>query len=595
MCSRTLEERIHRNRGRPTAVLFEKLSDRSTLAVLTNTASLSSAVQRGKKASILAEPGKARTAKKSAGGSSAMNRFFSSFVPSVIVLFYAANIGAYLPSQSTSFNVSSHLTDLTCSVDQSINLQKASVAAGAGAELRLPAGCIKFGASTITLLPGQHVIGEGNSGPTAQTGTLLYASGNSGIGLILVGDGASIEKIALKNTTAPNNDTPVSASAAIGIQQGNGENPQNQLLRDVVLVGFSTGIDVHDGNNWTHDHLLVTGALTYNYRIRNLINGDQGDWSIDHSTISNCNGKACLRMESDSGGRISNTKFISGGSDSIGIDVNIVTTTQRCCSDLAIASTVSIENFNGPAISLASTGGTVFANITVEAQISTNYDGIVVGHNVANLTVAPSCHIISGGHAVTVAGNANTRNINLAPTVDASVLSAIYITGGSPINYDTRFIHVNHKPGISVLVEDTRSGAGFGNETHLVRCGIAVNGLASSSAYVTVASLQLPIFSGGAVELDFNGIVEGVDASSFSRKLMFRRGAGAAALVATLYDSGVSGAPVDFQAVTTSADGIINFNFRRNAAGGGTQVRGRVDMDVKGSVARLEINNFIGD
>ncbi len=514
-----------------------------------------------------------------------------SFIVGLITLFNVMTVRTVLPIQSKSFDVSPFLTDLTCAMDQSINLQNASAAAGVGAALVVPAGCIKFGDSTIELQASQHILGQGTSGPANSSGTLLYNSGTRGTGILLVGDGASIEKVTLKNTTAPNNDTSIGKSEAVAVQQGNGENPQKQLLRDVVIVGFGTGIDVHDGYNWTHDNLLVTGALTYNYRIRNLVNGDQGDWTIDHSTISNCNGKACLLMESDSGGRISNTKFISGGTNTSGIDVNISTATAQCCSDLTIASTVSIENFGGPAIRIASTRGTVFANITIEAQISTNGDGIVVGDNVANLTVTPSCHIISGGHAVTIAGNANTQNIILSPSVNASALSAIYITGGSRISYDTRFINANRAAGTSVIVEDSRSSPVSGNETHLVRYGTGLNGITSSASYVTVATLQLPVFSSLSVELDFNGRVEGVDSSAFSRKLLFRRGTAEATLVATVYDSGVSGAAVDFQAETLSADGTISFRFRRNAAGGGTAVRGRFEINVKGTVAKLSISN----
>ena len=131
--------------------------------------------------------------------------------------------GGFVPNVVGKVYAASKLTDLTCTTDQTANLNAASFAAGNGGDVELPAGCILLATlGGVQMLPGQHWHGAGKGfetsdpffSPLLANGSPNYAgeaanvskSGThfkydqvSGSAIGLAGDGATIDHAWLTN------------------------------------------------------------------------------------------------------------------------------------------------------------------------------------------------------------------------------------------------------------------------------------------------------------------------------------------------------------------------------------------------------------
>jgi hypothetical protein len=464
-----------------------------------------------------------------------------------------SDIAAFIVAPTAGLRYAA-IPDLACGSDMSAVLQSELNAVGVGGTLVLPAGCIRYGGATVTSPASVHIKGQGDPAVGGSGGTQLNSTRTSGVGLILVGTGASLEHLWFYNAQG--------STTQVAIQQGDGENPQKQFLRDIHIEGFGIGIDVHDGFNWTHDNVQTYAAKQYNVRARNVVNGDQGDWSIVNSNIAGC--VTCLQYESGGGGKIANTKIIGG---TTGINANFTAST----SDFQVASTVSIENFTGPAVYIGATGIGFLGNVTLEPQIATNGNCIEINQGAGRVSVPMSANLFCGGYAVQVTGGSE---MNLAPTVGFANSGAFFVTGGTKINKDTSHI-LNVQNGI--LLIDQRS-TDPGNETNNLKFSFSPTNI--SGTYRSMFTLRNGAFNAITVDQDIHALINGVGVAGQSRSDIYTRGSGTSSQTNIRNTS--AGAAFDTQYVMSNADGTIDIQGRLNAAGGGSSFRGDVTVKVTG-------------
>jgi hypothetical protein len=194
----------------------------------------------------------------------------------------------------------------------------------------------------------------------AGSSSLMFTSGNKHgvtmgkIAFPYFSQGNAIENI---NIMYVGNSAPTTATG-IMVRAGS-----NFHLENVDIYGFYNSVTLQNGSYWTIHGCNFIFPVNYGLEISNVINPDEGDWSISNCTFSagyTSAAAAGLFMSSSGGGKIVNCKFNTNGYTMwrYGIRANMTGTT----SDLLV-SNVSIENIDSSALFISTNSGAYFKNI----------------------------------------------------------------------------------------------------------------------------------------------------------------------------------------------------------------------------------------
>lgn len=118
--------------------------------------------------------------------------------------------------------------------------------------------------------------------------------------------------------------TPLSGSSCVVVTNGASNANQQVSFENVQVDGFYDSLDIAVGSNWHLRGSVIQNCAHWCARVRNTINADAGDWTMDDVQFQPSAGAtASVRYESSGDGQMNNLKIVpmdSGVSDGISID-----------------------------------------------------------------------------------------------------------------------------------------------------------------------------------------------------------------------------------------------------------------------------------
>jgi hypothetical protein len=219
----------------------------------------------------------------------------------------------------------------------------------------------------------------------------------------------------------------VTRTGGAAIQLGNGTSDNSagaRFSRNLILNQYN-GFYAASGYDWTFTENLVNSS-NYDMLIRNLVNGDQGDFTIANNQFVQFSAgpipPAVIRWESAGGMKFSGNKIVSGAY--YGIDC--VCTASVCTGDINIVNN-SIEDWQTAGIRISTSNAAVG-------------NGAIVGNQLVGTGVGITLSGASSGliTVFSITGNVIGANsaLLLGAYTDYITFAANIINGGSsPANY----------------------------------------------------------------------------------------------------------------------------------------------------------------
>lgn len=409
----------------------------------------------------------------------------------------------------------------------------ASATAGAGGTVWATNGA-GYNLTNLTVPNGLALVGGGST-PIACTAT-------GGACVTLIGDNAALQGFRVTRTGT--------GGTVVGVQMGAGEQGQAQRATDNTFIGFDTAIDVQSGVAGLISRNNIRASKTYGIRMRNLVNSDAGDWTIDDNTISNSGlsyGSAGIRYESGGGLRISNNKILSFD---YGIDQQFPDGSATV--DLLIT-TNSIENQHIGCVRTGRSGTTgSLSTVTITAnELAGAPVGYAAGIGTSNITYTANAHNLLSTAAVTVGD------------------------GVEPIVIDKSNTYV----ACAATVIDNRTGYGAARIDYDFARTFAN---ASRTTWLQIARLVVPFYRGAEVSIVAEGILQGAGAFAISQRFLLAREGGN--MIATPGTALTYGQPVDIGFDVTSVPGSAIAQIKRNASdsAGGSEIDGTLTLRLTG-------------
>lgn len=292
-----------------------------------------------------------------------------------------------------------------------INAAIAAVNANGKGLLYFPADTYLITSALTTITAGCTVIGDGSQAqhatPGADAGAVSRINFNSTTATVFTTNSPYVrfEGLSIANTSAGT----VTAGSAIAVTWST--NYHNRTMyEDLFIQNFFIGIDSRSGTYWTARDVVIFDSWKYGFKIANLVDGDAGDWLLDHVSVLNNglhNTDAAFRIESSGASRIQNCEVLGAiGYNDYGIDIVGDGTT----SVLAVQG-CSIESYGIDGV--RTVGGFAYQN----------YSNCEFGQ-----------YGNSTGHAFNIQNNSDI-NINMINLVsDSSPAKGIIQSGSSRIN-----------------------------------------------------------------------------------------------------------------------------------------------------------------
>lgn len=230
----------------------------------------------------------------------------------------------------------------------------------------------------------------------------------------------------------------VTRTGGSAIQLGNGttDNSAGSRFQKNQIQGQYNGFYVASGNDWTFSNNSVA-ASNYDMLIRNLVNGDQGDFSISDNqflqfAVGGVRPPAVIRWESGGGMKFQGNKIVSGSF--YGLDC--VCSQLVCTGDINIVDN-SIEGFVTAGIRLSTTNGPVGRGVISGNQIA----GAGVGLTMSGLSSGSITEFSVTGNDFAVGG------ITIGPFVDFLTIQSNVFNGA--------------QAGASYVIDPTTATANF--------------------------------------------------------------------------------------------------------------------------------------
>lgn len=170
--------------------------------------------------------------------------------------------------------------------------------------------------------------------------------------------GTKLSGLFFENTRAT---VDLTAGAAV-----TGTTISGSFMQQISLKGFFTCIDFSAGGEWTLKDSYIRNPKKYGLHIRNTVQPDSGDQTIDNVMFNNYSGgertdATAIFWQSGGGLKLSNCKVNGSTKWAKGLDMSLAATT----TDFAWANN-SFENITGPAVHMHQDGASTatFGNMT---------------------------------------------------------------------------------------------------------------------------------------------------------------------------------------------------------------------------------------
>jgi hypothetical protein len=199
-----------------------------------------------------------------------------------------------------------------------VSAANTALTAAGGGEIFFPYGSYFVGDSCrLTVSAPTAVRGVGKCGILTMSGTgtptrcgsAIISTDPSGSLFTVTADWARFESIGMVNVAVAN-------PAGSAVLVNSPSNWTQEVDFDNILVnGFYDDIDVNVGRSWHLRDSYISNPVRYGIYVRNILNRDMGDWTIEGNQFSG-SGKtmaartAAIEYESSGGGRIINNKIV---------------------------------------------------------------------------------------------------------------------------------------------------------------------------------------------------------------------------------------------------------------------------------------------
>lgn len=365
------------------------------------------------------------------------------------------------------------------------------------------------------------------------------------------------------------------AGAAIHIQSGDAS-----MIDNVNINGFWIGIDSSNSYHWTVTGSMIEGHKKYGIRVRSITFPDGGDQGITNCTIQSTLADAQIRWESGGGTKITSCKLVDGG---VGFDAAL--TDGASTADLQIVNT-SLENFTVAALRylrLGSTGGVSSNTITGNQILAATagvagiimgdgfFDTTITGNVIKGNSTAVGLEYQGGAGGGTVTGN---EFLSWATGIkNTSTTYGLHVSG-------------NRFGGVANWFEDNSVPGTVNPVVFEYRSKQRVSGLTSTATYTNLWQIDMSTFRSTEVDLFFGLLLNGVSRASRKINVIIGRESGNC-IVTTVSDT-VSGAVIDVQFDVTTTAGSVIIGVKRNAAAGGTDLVGPIDIKATGHINKFK-------
>lgn len=260
----------------------------------------------------------------------------------------------------------------------------------------------------FTLAYPTLVTGSGQSAfnTTFGSGTTITCSNGAATLFTVNSTYARFEKIALQ-------DTAGTRTAGSGIYVTSAYQEQRVDYEGVGVFGFYDGVDVAVGSGWVMHASTVQDSAHWGVRIRNTVNPDAGDWTIDDNVIYPKGGAlAGIQYEGSGGGKITNNKIVpNSGSVTNGIYQDV--TGNASIQTLIVHN--DVEQMSGAALKIvAGYRDTIIADNFFQTQSGS---GLVVDlANIDSMVFANNILRGGGAYALGLSSSTVTHTV-IAPNV----------------------------------------------------------------------------------------------------------------------------------------------------------------------------------
>lgn len=480
-----------------------------------------------------------------------------------------------LPSATTKLTVGNitgttiylgyYITDRTCQVDQTANINAALALAPAGAEVVLPPGCIRT--SNTILVQGLWLRGSGRG----STATELRYSIATGAAAKMMGDGARVSDILFTN--------PVSNSTAVAVQLADGlQNPRGQMVDHVRAVGFQDQLDVQSGEFWSATYLDFYNATRYGVRIRNGVHPDSGDGVIAASTIyaDAPIGDTAIRIESGGGLKVIATKTLQFNHSLV-----LAVADGANTSILMVDGSNSFENpYSSEAVHLGRIeGGTtgLYGHINIQAQLTgavgvyPGVENVVLGTLTRN---APYGIVIQGGDNINVLPGTTFKGVDQALVIQdpaTNVNVGNFLCGGCRIK----------------ILDQRTSGTGRIDIDEVRPLNLPAP--FSSAAFTVPFEVQLAPARGLLLHVEVEGLMSNAGPVNTVADVLFSHNGNGVLAPVPVHPQVDSAIPIKLQYDTTSVPGSVRVGIRVPSAYTTSTMFGSVTLKADGRVNSLKV------
>jgi hypothetical protein len=400
---------------------------------------------------------------------------------------------------------------------------------------------------------GSYTLGSGYVLPNSQVwdasaaGQAVFTyTPTTGSAVTLYGDASALRSAAITQSGTPTSTT--------GLQVGIGEQGQHTVARDVVVNGFTTGIDLQSNVGRKLDNVTVNASKTTGIRTRNTVNADSGDDTWNGVVVSNDPGvgEALVSFEGGGGLKVNGFKGLGG---KLGFSVNMPDGAHT--QDLMFG-TSSIENSSIACMKFARSGTNgSFGLVTIS---NSEFAGCPTGNWFAN----------GGVTSAFVGGNAYANVSSEAIRLDNGANNIVI----GPNVYSTVTPIVDNRTDFS---ED-----GYINRD-TVHSFINIG-----TANTNVFEVAVPPFRAARIHVFIEGIAQGNDSFSYDATFTARRSGGNILLTA-IGTPAATGAAIAVSADTTGSPGSVYFGISL-PAGQGTSAAGTFTIKTEGKVKQITLH-----
>jgi hypothetical protein len=351
---------------------------------------------------------------------------------------------------------------------------------------------------------------------------------------------------------------------------------QSFTLNRCNIVGSYYGVDIINALLWTLNNSYFADPHKYGVYIKNIASPDTGDQVISGCTFDeNLTADAAIRHESGGGLKVIGNKFLD---HKYAYDLQVA---DGVVTSVLIISGNSIENQRIAGIRLGRLGTTgTYGKIDITGNQFSSFNSIIVDNG--NYSTNFSGNVHSGD----TTGTAITLNYGSIASISGE--NIYNYAKGIQLSPSTLYSKVsdNFYFNTPITVEDNASSINNVLVEH--RYGHKYN-VSSSTDYTWLFQLDIADNRACSIDLTLEGLVQ--SGTPYVRKItkLISRVTGDCTITAVA-DTAVGNA-IDMQFETVATSGSVIIGIRRNVAGGGINVVGTIDMEIKGNV---QVMNILG-